>query len=97
MTDAPAPILDVTAVAAMLDCAPDTVRELARTGALPGLRIGRDWVFPAGALLRGLEALAEAQAQQRRQPARPLATARGGQAGGRKAPPMLPMLRGVAR
>lgn len=48
----------VDQVAELLQCAPDTVRELARDGVLPGLKFGRDWVFPAGALFQRLDDLA---------------------------------------
>jgi excisionase family DNA binding protein len=54
-------------VAALFGCTPDTVRERAASGELPGLKFGRDWCFPAAALYETLCTLAVEQAQQRRQ------------------------------
>jgi hypothetical protein len=47
-----APVLTVDDVAAMLQCKDTTVREIAPQ--LGGLKFGRDWVFPAEALLEAL-------------------------------------------
>jgi hypothetical protein len=47
-----APVLTVDDVAAMLQCKGTTVREIAPQ--LGGLKFGRDWVFPADALLEAL-------------------------------------------
>jgi hypothetical protein len=69
-TPAALPILalDVDQVAEVLKCKPDTVRE--RATDLGGIKLGRDWVFPVGALSTRLEAMAlEAQpAKGKRQP-----------------------------
>jgi excisionase family DNA binding protein len=100
--DARAP-LSADQVAQLLLCSPDTVRELARSGQLPGIKLGRDWVFPAGALFARLDALALAQAEERRTPIKPSATLHdipaarhqatphGGRSG-RRQPPALPSL-----
>lgn len=48
-------VLRVNDVAELLDCTPETVRLMVRTGLLPGLKPGRDWVFPLGALLKRLD------------------------------------------
>lgn len=69
---APAPALahtlppyTVDQAAQMLGCAPSTVREHARAGRLPGLKVGEDWIFPAGALLASLDQWALADASRR--------------------------------
>lgn len=66
--------LTVDQVAQLLDCSADTVRELARKGALAGLKPGRDWIFPAGALYARLDEMAIAEAAERRTPTTPSAT-----------------------
>lgn len=59
-------VYDVTAVARMLCCTEDSVALAAHAGTLPGLKFGRTWVFPAGALFEALNALALHEAQQRK-------------------------------
>lgn len=49
-------VMTVDELAAQLDCAPTTVRERAK--ALGGLKFGRDWVFPIGAVEQRLQELA---------------------------------------
>lgn len=61
-------ILNKTEVAALLDCEESTVEEKARTRELPGVKIGRSWIFPREALLQRLNALALERAE-RPQPA----------------------------
>jgi excisionase family DNA binding protein len=88
-------VLTVPAVAELLDCTPDTVRELAREGTLPGFKPGRDWVFPQGALMARLDEIALEHASKRRQPTKPSATLHKVPTDGRKArraPPQLPAL-----
>lgn len=87
-----APILDVEAAATLLRCAASTVRAECRSGNLPGLKLGEDWILPTEALLQRLNALATAAATERRTPA-PTPTAvlhavQGGKA--RRPPPALP-------
>lgn len=84
-------VLDVDQVAELLRCEPTTVQEHARRGELPGLKLGRDWVFPVGALLRRLDELALEGAAKRRQPVGPTAVAVPVAAGRapRRAPPLL--------
>lgn len=93
------PPLSVDQVAQLLLCAPDTVRELARSGELPGFKPGRDWIFPAGALFARLDQLATASAEERRSPGKPTATLHAMPAAGRQPgrrascqPPALPSL-----
>lgn len=81
----PLAILTVEQVATLCDCTPTTVRERAGAGDLPGLKLGRDWVFPADALAQALCRLATEQAQQRRS-AGPKASAVVRQIRGRQAP-----------
>jgi excisionase family DNA binding protein len=51
-------ILTKDEVAAMLDCEPSTVEEKARTRELPGVKIGRSWIFPREALMKRLNEIA---------------------------------------
>ena len=87
-------VLDVDQVAELLRCEPTTVQEQARRGELPGLKLGRDWVFPVGTLLRRLDELALEGAAKRRQPVRPAAVAVpvAASRAPRRAPPLLPSL-----
>lgn len=66
-------ILSVDEVAALLGCEPLTVQVAAGAGDLPGLKIGRPWVFPREALLSALNAKALAEAQARATPKKPAA------------------------
>lgn len=86
-------ILDETEVAAMLDCAPTTVQELARQKKLPGVQFGRSWRFPRAALLEVVNRMAM---EHTRSTAKPIAVTRPVPAPGRKAPPVLPSLSGHA-
>ena len=81
------PILSVAEVAALLECREDTVRERAAAGRLPGLKYGRDWVFPTAALLDAIDKQARDEAEARRRPAPRGATLTPVQ---RAAPPALP-------
>lgn len=49
-------ILDVEEAAAHLRCQPSTIRESARTGRIPGIKFGDDWVFPLESLVQSLNA-----------------------------------------
>lgn len=68
-------LLSVEAVASALDCADTTVEEHARTGHLPGIKLGRSWVFPRAALLQSLCDMARHQAEGRK--TKPAAQVRG--------------------
>lgn len=68
MSDIPKLILNVADAAQMLCCQPSTIREHARTGALPGVKIGEDWVFPLSSLVDAVTGMAAEQAQLRRTP-----------------------------
>jgi excisionase family DNA binding protein len=80
-----APVLSVEQVAEMFACTEDTVRERAARGDLPGVKLGRDWRFPAAALYEAVGRLAIEEAAKRRAP-----TAVAVKARPRKAPPTLP-------
>lgn len=62
------PVLDVDTAAQLLRCEPSTVRERLRQGDLPGVKLGTDWVLPAGALLQRLDELALEESARRRAP-----------------------------
>jgi len=51
-------ILTKDEVAALLDCEPTTIEEKARRRELPGLKIGRSWIFPKEALMQRLNEIA---------------------------------------
>ena len=78
------PVLDVDAAAQLLRCEPTTLEERARLGQLPGLKIGKCWIFPTGALLQRLDELALEEATARRRPIKPSAVLQS-ISGGRKA------------
>jgi excisionase family DNA binding protein len=52
--DPPADVLDVTALAVLLQAGEDDVRALAESGELPGRKVGGDWRFSRAAVLRWL-------------------------------------------
>lgn len=79
------PVLSVEQVAEMFACTEETVRERAARGDLPGVKLGRDWRFPAAALYEAVSKLAIDEAARRRAP-----TAVATKARARKAPPVLP-------
>lgn len=91
--EAAAMVLDVDQVAEMLRCEPTTVQEQARRGELPGLKLGRDWVFPVGALLQRLDEVALKESAKRREPVTPSAVLHDiKRPKARRAPPALPAL-----
>lgn len=87
--------IDAEQCAALLKCTPEQVEALARDGDIPGLKIGRGWLFIRADLLAYLAERARLEAQERRQ----RRTAPQGQAAGnvqpiksrRRAPPPLPV------
>ena len=48
-------VLNITEAAAFLGAHEQTVRRLARRGAIPGFKVGKDWRFRKGAILRWSE------------------------------------------
>lgn len=86
-------LLNAKRVAELLECDEVTVGQRALSGELPGLKIGRGWVFPAEALAARLNELALEQSALRRKPRnQPTATVVPvpARAGRRKAPVPLP-------
>ena len=72
------------ATAELLDCEVETLNARALSGDLPGVKIGRSWVFPIAALEARLNQLAIDESAARRAPNRPvLVTVK------RRAPPSL--------
>jgi len=60
------PIIGSEECAQMLGCTALQVEELARTGEIPGLKIGRSWRFVRADLLAYLAEKARAEAEERR-------------------------------
>lgn len=58
--------IDAEQCAELLKCDTGTVEELARAGEIPGLKIGRSWLFVTGDLLVFLAERARLEAEQRR-------------------------------
>jgi excisionase family DNA binding protein len=52
------PVLTAEQAAQLVDCTPESIAEAARRKELPGLKMGRSWVFPTDALLQVLNAMA---------------------------------------
>ena len=77
-------VLKADATAELLDCEVETLNARALSGDLPGVKIGRSWVFPIAALEARLNQLAIDESAARRAPNRPvLVTAK------RRGPPAL--------
>lgn len=70
------PLMDAPAVAQLLKCSERTVEDHARSGRLPAVKFGDGWMFPAEALLRAVNRLAEDEAARRAKPAAPSAIKR---------------------
>lgn len=58
--------IDTDECAALLRCSTDTIEEMARGGDLPGLKIGRTWLFIRQDLLAYLAEKARREADERR-------------------------------
>jgi excisionase family DNA binding protein len=63
----PAETLDADQCAELLKCTPEQVEALARDGEIPGVKIGRGWLFIRADLLAYLAERARTEAQERRQ------------------------------
>lgn len=59
-------LLDPNDAATLLGCTAESVEDLLRAGVLPGVKFGRSWRIPAGALDARLNELALQEAEQRR-------------------------------
>lgn len=86
-----ADVIDSEACAEMLGCTVLQVEELARTGEIPGLKIGRPWRFVRADLLTYLAEKARAEAEERR--SRRHVKAEPVKQGRRASPPALPFVR----
>lgn len=86
--------LSVDQAAELLLCTPDTVRDMLRSGRLAGVKVGRDWVLPAGAFYARLDELAIEQAAELRTPLRPSAQLHAvpAKARAKRRPPSLPQM-----
>lgn len=62
------PLMDSTQVATLLKCSERTAEDYARSGRLPAVKFGEGWMFPADALLRAVNRMAEEEAAARLKP-----------------------------
>ena len=83
--------IDSDQCAELLHCHVEQVEELARTGEIPGLKLGRSWLFIRADLLAYLAEKARADAQERRARRMPSVTSIR-QKQRRQVPPALPSL-----
>lgn len=81
-------VLDEVEFAELLECEPTTVQEQARRGELPGVKIGRGWIFPRTAIL---EALHQKAMDNMRKPATAAPRAIKKPQPLRRVPPVLPI------
>lgn len=88
-TPAICPLLDAPGAAGLLQCSVRTVEDCARSGRLPAVKFGDGWLFPADALLRAVNRMAEDEAARRANPPAPQAIKRPTP---RKGPPDLSLL-----
>lgn len=59
-------VLSAEQLAELLGCQGETVQQLAIAGELPGVKVGRGWVFPTEALLVRLNQMATEQSAERK-------------------------------
>ncbi|GAA4401106.1 helix-turn-helix domain-containing protein [Quisquiliibacterium transsilvanicum] len=84
--------IDSTQCAELLRCTPEQVEELARAGEIPGLKLGRSWLFVRLDLLAYLAEKARQEAEQRRAKRQPGITPIAHQVKPRRrVPPRLPV------
>ena len=84
--------IDASECAELLRCSPDQIEEMARAGDLPGLKIGRAWLFVRHDLLAFLAERGRDEAQARRSKRQPNATQAPQVSSRRRAAPVLPVL-----
>lgn len=63
--------IDTDECAMLLRCSTDTIEEMARGGEIPGLKIGRTWLFIRQDLLAYLAEKARREAEERRSKRQP--------------------------
>lgn len=85
-------ILDLRQIAELLRCSEAQAASQLASGNLPGVKFGKAWIAPAGALLSRLNEIAIEQANERRTRDRPapMATAVDASKVAKKRPPALP-------
>lgn len=83
--------IDSSECADLLRCTADQVEEMARAGDIPGLKIGRSWLFVRHDLLSYLADKSREEAQERRAKRQPNVT-QITQKPRRRLPPSLPAL-----
>jgi len=84
--------IDSDDCAKLLHCTPEQVEELARAGDIPGLKLGRSWLFVRADLLAYLAEKARAEAQERRAKRQPEMNRSPDIKPRRRQPPALPAL-----
>jgi excisionase family DNA binding protein len=78
--------------AKLLHCTTEQVEELARAGEIPGLKLGRGWLFVRADLLAYLAEKARSEAQERRARRQPATNRTPDIKPRRRQPPVLPAL-----
>lgn len=84
--------IDSAECSELLRCTPEQVEELARSGEIPGLKLGRGWLFVRSDLLSYLAEKARAEAQERRAKRQPVMNRSPDIKPRRRQPPALPAL-----
>lgn len=84
--------IDSSECSELLHCTPEQVEELARSGEIPGLKLGRGWLFVRSDLLSYLAEKARAEAQERRAKRQPVMNRSPDIKPRRRQPPALPAL-----
>jgi excisionase family DNA binding protein len=87
------PVIGSDECAAMLRCTAEQVEELARAGEIPGLKMGRAWLFVRADLLAYLAEKARDEAQERRAKRQPRQDQPEPPKPRRRAPPVLSFVR----
>jgi excisionase family DNA binding protein len=93
MLSAPPDVLSTEQAAQLLRCEADAVKEAARRRELPGIKFGREWIFPRAALLE----IINKQAMAWVKPAEPAAVSPTGRPALKAVPPVPPARRGGRR
>ena len=84
-------VLSAEYVATLLKCEGETVNTGAASGDLPGIKVGRSWVFPRAALVSRLNEKALEESELRRRGVSPAAVTMPVQKRQRRAPVALPV------
>lgn len=92
MSTITAETIDSVECAELLHCTPEQVEDLARAGEIPGLKLGRSWLFVRADLLAWLAEKAREQAQERRAKRNPASSRNPEIKPRRRVPPALPVV-----